>query len=83
MLNKKGSFLLSFFVGGLIGSGMTLLLAQYLARKQSAKAIKTDKTRMFRGEAKEQAYENGIYCAPEGADMRYDMEEDLYYSNGK
>ena len=30
---------------------------------------------------REQPYEEGIYCAPEGADTHYDMEKDSYYSN--
>ena len=81
MVERKGSFVLSFFVGGLIGSGITFLLAQYLTRKRNAKAITADRTRMLRDEMKERLYEDGIYCAPEGADMHYDMEEDLYYSN--
>ncbi len=83
MLERKDSFILSFFVGGLIGSGVTLLLARYLSRKRNVKIIEAGETKMLRGEMKEQLYENGIYCAPEGADTHYDMEENSYYSNGQ
>ena len=81
MPDSKHSFVLSFFVGSLIGSGITLLLAQHLLRKRTAKA-KASRMEMLRDELKERLYENGIYCAPEGADMRYDLEDDVYYYKG-
>jgi hypothetical protein len=78
MLERKGSFILSFFIGGLIGGGITFLLATHLLRTRSARANKTTGTR---GEMEEQSYEESVYCAPEGADLHYDRDKDMYYSN--
>ena len=84
MPEKKYSSVLSFMIGGLVGSGIVLLLTQYLTRKRNSKAIKTKRAKMPWDEIEEQIYEDGVYCAPEGADMHYDMEEeDQYYSNGQ
>ena len=83
MLERKSSFILSFFIGGLIGGGITFLLASSHMRTRSAKAVRTNKTRVLLDEMKEQSYEEGLYCAPEGADIHYDAEKDMYYSNGE
>ena len=83
MTEKKSSLMLSFLIGGLIGGSMTFLLASSLMRTRSAKPARTIKTRELLDEMKEQSYEEGIYCAPEGADMHYDIGKDTYYSNGQ
>ena len=36
---------------------------------------------MLRDEMNEQSYEEGIYCAPEGADIHYEWKKIIYYSN--
>jgi hypothetical protein len=81
MNEKKSSLMLSFFIGGLIGGGITFLLTSSLMRKGRTKpsgaAWKWEKS----DDMKEQSYDEGVYCAPEGADMHYDMGKDTYYSN--
>ncbi len=81
MFEKRGSFILSFFIGGLLGGGIALLLAPGLVRKRSDKPVRARRTRELRDEIEKQSYEEGIYCAPEGADMHYDIGKDMYYSN--
>jgi gas vesicle protein len=83
MTEKKSSLALSFLIGGLIGGGMTFLLASSLMRTRSAKPVRANKIREPVDEMKEQSYEDGVYCAPEGADLYYDREKDIYYSNGE
>jgi hypothetical protein len=77
MSEKKISLMLSFFVGSLIGGSITFLLATYLMRTRS---IRANKTKGLRDEMEEQSYEEGIYCAPEGADLHYHVGKDIYYS---
>jgi hypothetical protein len=79
MLDRKSSFMLSFFIGGLIGGGITFLMATHLLRTRSTRVNKTRGLR--RDEMEEQSYEESDYCAPEGADLHYDREKDMYYSN--
>jgi hypothetical protein len=81
MTEKKSSLMLSFLIGGLIGGGMTFLLASSLMRARSAKPTRANKKWELSGEMGERTYEVGGYCAPEGADMHYDMGKDTYYSN--
>jgi hypothetical protein len=81
MLDRKSSFILSFFIGGLIGGSITFLLASSLMRTRGTKPARVNKPAGLRGEMEEQFYEEGIYCAPEGADLHYDREKDMYYSN--
>jgi hypothetical protein len=81
MPEKKSSLLLSFLVGGLIGGGITFLLALSLTRKQSAMPARETRKWELSDEMEEQSYEEGVYCAPEGADMHYDIGKDTYYSN--
>jgi gas vesicle protein len=83
MLERKSSFILSFFIGGLIGGGIAFLLASSLMRTRSAKPARAVKTHESLDEMEEQSYEEGAYCAPEGADIQYDMGKDTYYSNGQ
>jgi hypothetical protein len=80
MSERKGPFILSFVIGSLIGGGLTLLLSRCLVRQQNAGII-TNKRKGPLDEMKEQYYEEGDYCAPEGADRHYDMGKDIYYSN--
>jgi hypothetical protein len=79
MLDRKSSLMLSFFIGGLIGGGITFLLATHLLRTRNTRISKTKGLR--RDETEEQSYEESVYCAPEGADLHYDREKDMYYSN--
>jgi hypothetical protein len=81
MNEKKSSLILSFFVGGLIGGGITFLLTSSLIRKRIARPGRSTKKLRFSDEIQEQSYEDGVYCAPEGADMHYDMGKDTYYCN--
>jgi hypothetical protein len=81
MPEKKSSLMLSFLVGGLIGGGITFLLASSLTRKRSTIPARETRKWELSGEMREQSYEEGVYCAPEGADMHYDMGKDTYYSN--
>lgn len=81
MTERKSSLMLSFLIGGLIGGGMTFLLASNLMRTRSAKPARANKKWELSDEMEEQSYEEGGYCAPEGADMHYDMGKDTYYSN--
>jgi hypothetical protein len=81
MPEKKSSLLLSFLVGGLIGGGATYLLTSSLTRKQSTIPARETRKWELSDEAEEQSYEEGVYCAPEGADMHYDIGKDTYYSN--
>jgi hypothetical protein len=81
MSEKKSSLMLSFFIGGLIGGGMTFLLASSLMRKRSTKRARATKKWESSGEMEERTYEEGGYCAPEGADIHYDVGKDAYYSN--
>lgn len=81
MNEKKNSLLLSFFIGGLIGGGITFLLASSLMRTGRNKPSKATRKWEIPDEMKEQAYDEGVYCAPEGADMHYDMGKGTYYSN--
>ena len=74
MNERKSSLILSFFIGGLIGGGITFLLASSLMRTRGTKPVRVNKTGELPDEMKEQSYEEGIYCAPEGADIRYDEE---------
>lgn len=78
MSEKKSSIMLSFFIGGLIGGGITFLLATQLLRTRN---VRVNKTKGQRDVMEEQSYEEGIYCAPEGADLHYNAEKDTYYSN--
>ena len=81
MSEKKSSLILSFLIGGLLGGGITFFLASNLMRLRNAKPIRT---RDRFDETDEQSYEDGgVYCAPEGADMHYDVGKDVYYSNGE
>jgi hypothetical protein len=80
MSERKNSLVISFLIGGLIGGGMTFLLASRLMRTRRVKPARAAKRWAASDEASEQSYEEGIYCAPEGADIHYDMEKDIYYS---
>ena len=81
MSEKKSSLMLSFFIGGLIGGGITFLLASSLMRTRKARPTRANRTPVLRDEMNEQSYEEGGYCAPEGADIHYDVGKDTYYSN--
>jgi hypothetical protein len=81
MTEKKSSLMLSFLIGGLIGGGMTFLLASSLMRRRGTKAARATRKWAASDDMEEQSYEEGGYCAPEGADMHYDMGKDTYYSN--
>ncbi len=83
MPRSKRSFILSFCIGGLVGGSIALLLSQYLERTQRVKSTRKDNVRSLYGKTQEQSYENGIYCAPEGAEMHYDIGENIYYSSGE
>ena len=78
MSEKKSSLILSFFIGSLIGGGITFLLASSLMRTGHAKPARANKKWATSDEMEEQSYEEGIYCAPEGADINYDIEKDIY-----
>jgi hypothetical protein len=78
MLDRKSSFILSFFAGSVIGGSIAFLLTTHLLRTRN---VRVNKTNGMRDEMEEQSYEEGIYCAPEGADLHYDREKDMYYSN--
>jgi hypothetical protein len=80
MNEKKSPLLLSFLIGGLLGGGITFFLATNLMRSRNAKHTRT---RDWSDETDEQSYEDGVYCAPEGADMHYDVGKDVYYSDGE
>ena len=80
MNEKRSSVMLSFLIGGLIGGGITFLLTSSLMRKRNTVPARETGKRGLSDEMKEQSYEEGDYCAPEGASMRYDMGKDLYYS---
>jgi len=81
MPRSKRSLILSFCIGGLVGGGLAVLLSQCLERTQRVKSTKKYNVRSLYGKAQEQSYENGIYCAPEGAEMHYDIGENIYYSS--
>ena len=78
MLDRKSSLILSFFAGGAIGGGIAFLLTTHLLKTRN---VRVNKTKGLYDEMKEQSYEEGLYCAPEGADLHYDMGKDMYYSN--
>jgi hypothetical protein len=80
MSEKKSSLMLSFMIGGLIGGGITFLLASRLMRTRRTKPARATRRWAASDEMREQSYEEGIYCAPEGADIHYDIEKDIYYS---
>ena len=70
---NKNSFVLPFFVGGLIGGGVALLMAPCLVKARASMLAAADKARQMIGKKKGQSSENGIYCqVPEGADICFD-----------
>ena len=77
MSERKRSLMLSFLIGSVIGGGMTFLLATHFLK---TRGVRANKTKGLRDEMEEQSYEEGIYCAPEGADLHYDAGKDIYYS---
>ena len=81
MNGKKSAMLLSLLVGGLIGGGITFLLTSSLMRKRSFMPARETGTWGLSNEMQERSREEGDYCAPEGADMHYDIGDGLYYSN--
>ncbi len=81
MNKSKNSLILSFLVGGLIGGGITFLLTSGLMRKRSFMPARETGAWQLSDEIQERSRENGDYCAPEGADMHYDIGDGLYYSN--
>jgi hypothetical protein len=80
MNEKRSSLLLSLLLGGLIGGGITFLLTSRLMRTRRAKPARANRKWSVSDEMREQSYEEGIYCAPEGADTHRDLENDIYYS---
>jgi hypothetical protein len=81
MSDNKRSFILSFLIGGLIGGGATFLLSRCLTRPKNSRLIRTYTKNKALDEIEERPHEEGDYCAPEGADIRYDAKKDIYYSN--
>jgi len=80
MNEKRSSLLLSLLLGGLIGGGITFLLTSRLMRTRRAKPTRAARRWAASDEMSEQSCEEGIYCAPEGADTHRDLENDIYYS---
>ncbi len=80
MSEKRSSLLLSLLLGGLIGGGISFLLTSSLMRKRSGTPAREAVKWESEG-TQERSYEGGVYCAPEGADMHYDVGDDIYYSN--
>ena len=80
MSEKRSSWLLSLLLGGLIGGGITFLLTSRLMRTRRGKPARAARKWVASDEMSEQSYEEGIYCAPEGADTHRDLENDIYYS---
>jgi hypothetical protein len=80
MNEKRTSLLLSLLLGGLIGGGITFLLTSRLMRTRCAKPAHATRKWAASDEMEEQSYEEGFYCAPEGADIHRDLEKDIYYS---
>jgi len=78
---KKVSLMLSFLIGGLIGGSITFLLASSSMRKRSTMPAGKTREWSLPDDMEGQSYEEGGYCAPEGADVHYDMGKDTYYSN--
>ncbi len=76
MREDRNSLILSFVLGSLAGGGAAVLATQYFFRKRYAKA-----TRM----TSDANLTQGDYCAPEGADLHYDLDEedDEYYSESR
>ena len=81
MNEKRSSLILSFLAGGLIGGGITFLLATSLMKKRSFVPAREIRKWELSDETEEQSYEEGDYCAPEGADMHYDIGDGLYFSS--
>lgn len=82
MPDNKRAFILSFLIGGLIGGGATFLLSRCLTRTGNRKlTTRTVTRRQLSDEIEERPHEEGDYCAPEGADIRFDTGKDIYYSN--
>ncbi len=68
---------MSFVLGGIVGGGVAVLATQYYFRRKHARALALEH------EANLTQFNQGDYCAPEGADLHYDLdEEDDQYSSG-
>ncbi len=78
----RRSFVLSFCIGGLVGGGIVLLLSRCLTKTKRSRSTGKDNVRSLYDKTLEQPNENSVYCAPEGAGMRYNLGEKIYYSSG-
>ena len=70
---NRRTLVLPLFVGGLIGGGLTLLMAPCLVKARTSMLATADRARQMISKKKGQSPENGIYCqVPEGADICFD-----------
>jgi hypothetical protein len=74
---SKMSSVVPFFVGGLLGGGIALIVAPSLVRARSSVLAAANKARQMIGGQKTQPEGgDGIYCqVPQGADICFDQEK--------
>ncbi|HVN96084.1 MAG TPA: hypothetical protein VMT62_06615 [Syntrophorhabdaceae bacterium] len=73
IVKHKHTLLLPFFMGGLIGGGIALILAPQLMKARGAILAGVDKAKDLLAKKNGQPSPEGTYCAvPEGADICFD-----------
>lgn len=79
MREDKNSLIMSFVLGSIVGGGMAVLATQYYFKRKHARALKLEY------DANLTQFNQGDYCAPEGADVHYnlDEEDDQYYPESR
>ncbi|HEX2966997.1 MAG TPA: hypothetical protein VHO84_14515 [Syntrophorhabdaceae bacterium] len=77
MREDKNSLIVSFLLGSIVGGGIAVLATQYYLKRKYFRQTASD--------ASLTQSNLGDYCAPEGADLHYDLdeEEDQYYSESR
>ena len=82
MREDKDTLIMSFLMGSLFGAGIALLSAQYYTRRKYSRYLKARGSDEYVSETQ---LNQRDYCAPEGADLHYDLSEEdqQYYSDMK
>jgi hypothetical protein len=78
MREDKNSLIMSFVLGSLVGGGVAVLATQYYFKRKHSRALDANFNQTAQGD----------YCAPEGADLHYDLgaeeeDDDQYYSESR